>query len=415
MKLFAKYSRIYLIATILVLIFAGLSYYFIIRYVLIMQLDNTLKVEEAEILDYAKTKGKLPEPANYKDQVIHYSVSEKLPKRRFKSFNRFDESEKEMESYRMLTFPLTVQGKNYIVTVTKSQAEKEDLLFLIVIISASVVILLLLMQFLANRFLLRKIWQPFYDILNSIKHFNVASRHSIPIHQSGIDEFNNLDKAVKQMTDKIMQDYDTLKNFADNASHEMQTPLAIINSKLDLLIQDPNLGEKQILQLQAMYDAVGRLSKLNQSLLLLTKIENDQFLHSEPVSMNNLLDKKLLQLEELIEAGKLKMKVEKENVDVEMNNYLADILLNNLLINSIRHNVENGHIDIKLNFESLVVSNTGKDGALDEKVIFDRFRKNGYSDGTGLGLAIVKQICDKMDFDISYHYLNNYHSFTVRF
>ena len=415
MKLFAKYSRIYLIATILVLIFAGLSYYFIIRYVLIRQLDNTLKVEEAEILDYAKTKGKLPEPANYKDQVIHYSVSEKLPKRRFKSFNRFDESEKEMESYRMLTFPLTVQGKNYIVTVTKSQAEKEDLLFLIVIISASVVILLLLMQFLANRFLLRKIWQPFYDILNSIKHFNVASRHSIPIHQSGIDEFNNLDKAVKQMTDKIMQDYDTLKNFADNASHEMQTPLAIINSKLDLLIQDPNLGEKQILQLQAMYDAVGRLSKLNQSLLLLTKIENDQFLHSEPVSMNNLLDKKLLQLEELIEAGKLKMKVEKENVDVEMNNYLADILLNNLLINSIRHNVENGHIDIKLNFESLVVSNTGKDGALDEKVIFDRFRKNGYSDGTGLGLAIVKQICDKLDFDISYHYLNNYHSFTVRF
>ena len=271
------------------------------------------------------------------------------------------------------------------------------------------------MQFLANRFLLRKIWQPFYDILNSIKHFNVASRHSIPIHQSGIDEFNNLDKAVKQMTDKIMQDYDTLKNFADNASHEMQTPLAIINSKLDLLIQDPNLGEKQILQLQAMYDAVGRLSKLNQSLLLLTKIENDQFLHSEPVSMNNLLDKKLLQLEELIEAGKLNMKVEKENVDVEMNNYLADILLNNLLINSIRHNVENGHIDIKLNFESLVVSNTGKDGALDEKVIFDRFRKNGYSDGTGLGLAIVKQICDKLDFDISYHYLNNYHSFTVRF
>ena len=415
MKLFTKYSRVNLVATIMVLVAGSICYYFIVRYTLLRQLDNTLKVEEAEIIDFVKNKGQLPEPTNYKDQLIRFKSTEFPVRRRFRSISLYDQAEKEKDLYRTLIFPISVQGQNYEVSVSKSQAEKEDLLVLIVIITIGVVILLLLLQFLANRFLLRKIWHPFYGTLGSLWEFNLTKKQPVPYHPSDIDEFNELDNAVHQMTDKIFQDYETLKNFADNASHEMQTPLAIINSKLDLLIQDQNLEEKHVKQLQAMYDAVGRLSKLNQSLLLLTKIENNQFIHIERIGLSELVDEKLIQLEELVEARKLKLAFDKHDTVVQMNSYLADILLNNLLINAIRYNVEKGSIRISLTANQIKVVNTGTPLAFQPDTIFDRFKKGNYSDGTGLGLAIVKQICDKYNFGLSYHFEEPLHIFTVRF
>jgi signal transduction histidine kinase len=215
------------------------------------------------------------------------------------------------------------------------------------------------------------------------------------------------------MTGKIIRDYETLKNFADNASHEMQTPLAVINSKLDLLIQEPNLDNKQVTQLQAMYDAVARLTKLNQSLLLLAKIENNQFTQAETVKLDVLIKEKLLQLEDLINAKHLRMHTDLEPVQAKLNDYLADILLNNLLSNAIRHNTDNGRIDIRLRSRELMISNTGSFLTFPAAGIFDRFTKGAYSEGTGLGLAIVKQICDRYNFKIAYSSRNETHSFSI--
>jgi len=416
MKLFAKYSRVNIIASILALLLGSIAYYVIIRYVLIHQLDDALKIEEAEILSFVKTRDKLPEPANYRDQQISYTPATVPVKRHFLNSEWYSKRHHEDRPYRQLLFSVTAGGQIYTVSVAQSEVETEDLLELIMLITAGMILLLLGTLFLANRLLLRRIWQPFYNTLDAIRDFNLSSRAHLPaISGSNIDEFRNLDAAVEQMTSKILKDYEMLRSFADNASHEMQTPLAIINSKLDLMIQDQALAEKHLRQLQAMYDAVGRLSKLNQSLLLLTKIENNQFPQTERIDLVPLIEKKLLQFDDLIRTKGLNVHTEPEPVSLCMNGYLADILLNNLLSNAIRHNQEGGSLSIRLQPDSLLIGNTGPALSFDPATIFDRFTKGQHSDGTGLGLAIVKQICDNQEFPLSYSYKDNNHFILIRF
>src|SRR5882724_6106502 len=285
MKLFARYSRVNILASIVAFLLGGICYYFIIHYVLIRQLDDTLKIEEAEILNFTGTRDRLPEPANYRDQQISFIPSEEPVRRKFTDIQQIDPGDKERKTFRQLLFPVAAGGQIYTVSVSKSEEETEDLLGWILLITLGVILFLLGILFLAGRLLLRRLWQPFYNTLEAIRQFNLSSRKPLPPNNSRIEEFINLDAAVGQMTGKILKDYEMLKNFADNASHEMQTPLAIINSKLDLMIQDPDLDQKHHRPIQAMYDAIGRLRQLNQSLLLLTKIENNQFVHTEQVDL----------------------------------------------------------------------------------------------------------------------------------
>jgi signal transduction histidine kinase len=418
MKLFTKYSRVNSVASILTLLLGSIGYYFIIRSVLIHQLDDTLKIEEAEILDFVHTRDKLPEPANYRDQQIRFTPSPTPVPRKF--IHSTWEAPNELrhphrEPVRQLVFSVTAEGRNYNVSVGKSEEETEDLLQWIMVITAGLILLLLGILFLANRLLLRRIWLPFYSTLEAIRQFNLSSRKPLPVSNTGVDEFIELDRAAQQMTGKILKDYEMLKNFAGDASHEMQTPLAIINAKLDLIIQDPGLEEKHLRQLQAMYDAVGRLSKLNQSLLLLTRIENNQFTHTEPVEMLPLIEEKLLLFEDQIRARGLAMVTELDRLSVPMNSYLADILLNNLLLNAIRHNQDGGSIHVGLREQALRISNTGPGLQLEPATLFDRFTKGPQSRGTGLGLAIVRQICDNYGFSSSYSYNDNRHTILIYF
>jgi signal transduction histidine kinase len=310
---------------------------------------------------------------------------------------------------------VNLDGKIFIATVSKSQEGVDDLIWLIVLITGAVLVLLFLVLFMVNRFLLRKLWEPFYNTLGLIKQFNLSSQRIITGLDTDIDEFRELGIAVKEMTGKVLQDYDSLKNFADNASHEMQTPLAIINSRLDLMIQDQRLDEKQMKQLQGIYDATGRLTKLNQSLLLLTKIENNQFAEARPIQLDVLIREKLFQLDELVTARHLQLNIDGRPASVLMNDYLADILINNLLSNAIRHNLENGRIDISIYPGILTISNTSDPLGFDPSGIFDRFQKSAHSQGIGLGLAIVKQICDNYHLTIDYRYFDDMHTFTIRF
>ena len=415
MKLITKYNRVNVIATIAVLLAASVCYYFIVRYVLIRQLDNTLKVEEAEILNYIKQNSRLPEPTDYRDQHTSFEIAGDSVTRKFSNIRLHEHRNRGSDAYRELDFPVRVNGKAYKASVTKSEEEMEDLIILIVLITIGIIIFLLFILFITNRVLLRKIWKPFYDTLHSIHAFNLSNKKYEVRIATNVDEFRDLDTAVSKMTSQIIKDYNMLKNFADNASHEMQTPLAILNSKLDLLIQEPGLRETHTRQLQSMYDAITRLTKLNQALLLLTKIENNQFNRAEELSLDILLKEKLLQFEDLITTRHMKLNFITVPVSVKINDYLADILLNNLISNAIRHNKENGEINIAMHEQKLFVSNTGTSLNFDPVQLFDRFKKGGHSEGLGLGLAIVKQICDNYQFGISYSFKNELHSFEIRF
>ena len=226
-----------------------------------------------------------------------------------------------------------------------------------------------------------------------------------------ITEFEELNRSVTQMTDKVSSEYQTLKTFTDNASHEIQTPLAIIRSKLDLLIQSSH--EDQVDQLQAIYDATGRITKLNQTLLLLAKIDNDQYKKPEVVNLKILLEKKFQQFEELIKGKNIKLIYNLDDINININRELAELLFNNLLSNAIQHNYTAGTIDCRLETDIFSIANTGPALTFESAAIFDRFQKGNHSDGSGLGLAVAKQICDASNLTIYHTYTNNTHKLVL--
>ncbi len=414
MKLQAQYNRITIISTLFILLIAAIGYYFLLRYVLTNQLDEALKVEEVEIYDYIKKHDTLPAPTVYKDQRTNFEPATKKIERVFKRLEISDDGSNETESSRQLLFPVELHGKFYAASVTISEEETQDLVWIILFSTIALIVLLTAILFFTNRFLLKKLWQPFRHTLSSIKEFNLSAPVEISIQPTKITEFRELNESIRMMAQKVMKDYQSLKNFTDHASHEMQTPLAIIHSKLDVLIQEPELSGKSMQQVQSIYTAVEKLSRLCQSLLLLARIENNQYKAKQKVSLDGIIEEKRTELQEWINGIHVDVKINLKPLTVTMNKELAEILISNLFWNAIRHNETGGSILIETVGDKLVVYNAGKT-ALDKNLIFTRFYKSDHSEGSGLGLAIVQQICTLYQFDLQYHYKEGQHCFIIFF
>ena len=414
MKLLSKYSRVHIITACTILLISSFAYYFIIRTILLKQIDKDLKVEEQEILDYVASNHKLPYASDYKHQQIRFrKIKNYGAFRKTVNTMEYDAKSNEDEPYRRLSFPVKINDETFEASVYKSQVETEDLLQLIMIITAVLFVVLLSLIFLINRFVLGKVWQPFFNTLSELKNFDLHSKQLLILPKSSIEEFEELNRSVTQMTENVSMEYEILKTFTDNASHEMQTPLAIITSKLDLLIQTSY--ETQVEQLQAIYDATGRLAKLNQTLLLLAKIDNNQYHKPEVLSLKPLIENKFQQFEELIKGKALTLKYNLQDVSISINKDLVEILSNNLLSNAIKHNYEGGLVECILTTDNFIIINSGPALTFDSANIFDRFKKGSHSDGTGLGLAVVKQICDASNLKISYNFIANEHTFRIGF
>ena len=414
MNLQAQYNRISVVSTMIVLLIAAIGYYFLLHYVLTEQLDETLRVEQVEIEDYIRGNHLLPPATTYQDQKIEFKKTGKNFTQRFRSLTLYDTADKEDELSRQLIFPVQVNGQYYAALVTKSQEATEEMIGLILLITLGLIILLSVLLFFANRFLVKRLWKPFRTTLTSIKNFNLDAPSAIKIEKTSIAEFNELNESIHMMTEKAVKDYLSLKDFTDHASHEMQTPLAVVNSKLDILIQDPGLTEKNLRHLQSIYNAVDKMSKLNQSLLLLTKIDNKQFFESGEVDIRSTVKNKLLELDEWILEKSLMINNRINDLHTTMNPQLADTLISNLVINAIRHSEPHGQILLQSEKNIFTISNPGR-SALDKLRIFDRFWKSEHSSGTGLGLAIVKRICDQYGFSLHYEFKDANHFFTIAF
>lgn len=417
MRLLSKYNQANVLATIVVLILSAVIYYFFIDAALIHQLDKSLKVEEKEINDFIKENNQLPEPTVNKDEQELYFLTEIPVKRSFRSVELPNKKLGDYKLYRQLEFPVTINGKWYKADVRKSQEETEDLVQLILLITLVVVLILLIVLFIINRYVLNNLWKPFQTTLEQIKQFNLSGKEEVHLENTRINEFAELNEAVSIMTKRVSKDYNEIKSFTENASHEIQTPLAIIISRLELLSQSENLKEEQMNIIQSISATTNRLSKLNQSLILLSKIENQQFRENEKINFTSIIHQHLSNYEELLQAKNIALVIQlEENVSIMMNETLAEILIINLLTNAIKHNLDNGSIIIELTHTFLKVANTGKPPATDPSVYFERFKKDSVSnDSLGLGLSIVKKICDAYSFDITYHFVNNQHQLTIHF
>jgi signal transduction histidine kinase len=414
MRIFTKYNRVNILATIIIFLLSSLAFYFAIRYILIGQVDDDLRIEQREIETYVREHNTMPESISVNDQKISYALSDQMiKKRKFSTSTSFDTTDKK-ESYRILQFGITANSKIYTVTVAKSLESTDALTTSILLIVSTTILLMLIVSFFINRILLRRLWRPFYQSLEVMKNFRIENKQSPLFSSTNIDEFVFMNDTLQKSATQAQKEYSLLREFTENASHEMQTPLAIIRSKLDLLIQNENLSEEQSKPIQSAYNAIEKLSKLNQSLLLLAKIENNQFGEMAAINMKQRVEEKLEAFSELWQNQQISITTTLNDVTVTLNNELCDILLNNLLSNATRHNYSNGFIKIILNEKHLEISNSSAGKSLQSEQMFSRFssaRNENHS--SGLGLSIIKQICDVSGFRIQYLFTDDQHRFVV--
>lgn len=277
----------------------------------------------------------------------------------------------------------------------------------------AIIALLLAAVFIVMRYVPQRLWRPFHETMRRIETFRIEKGLVPELPHTDVSEFDELNSILTELMTKSAKSYRLQKEFTENASHELQTPLAIAQMKIDALQQDPNLTDRQAEGLQEVYIQLRRMSRLSRSLLLLSKIDNSQFRKDDRVDVNTLIERLLPQWRTV--GGDHAVVFEAHaHVVVACNEVLIESLLTNLVVNAIRHNGAESRVEVELWPGRLEVSNAASGGPLDKDHIFNRFFHSADSHkGYGLGLAIVKSICDFHHWRISYSYEQGRHVFTV--
>lgn len=292
---------------------------------------------------------------------------------------------------------------------------EEDIMHGIMIQFGVITLVLAIALILTMRFISHRLWHPFDETLRQIEGFHLEDGALPVLPESSVKEFARLNHTLTALMRNSLASYRTQKEFTENASHELQTPLAVFQSKLDLLLQQPNLSERQAEIIQGLYENVTRLTRLNRNLLLLAKIDNRQYEQMETINLDDFLNGQLSSLESL--TGNITLyKDFQTTLTIRANRTLLESLVNNLVVNAVRHNHPQGEIGLTLTNSQLIVANTSDEPPLDEKLVFNRFyRTSEKTAGNGLGLAIVKAVCEYHGWKVNYLYSKGKHCFVINF
>jgi len=318
--------------------------------------------------------------------------------------------------YLVLESPVIIEGHPYTYFSKVSLMESEGLIRNIVLLFVILVCLLLTGFYLLTRRLSRKLWGPFYETLDKIELFELDKTNPPVLSENDTAEFSRLNNSINKLIQKNIIIFQSQKEFIENAAHELQTPLAIFQSKFDTLIQRADLTEGQAGLLEKLNDGVARLNRVNKNLLLLSKIDNSEYVLGN-LSLKDILTKQLEFFSEQAKEKNIQISFQaQEDAIVTANEALTEILVSNLILNAVRYNIPGGSISISLNKTCLFVSNTSEHPALSHTMLYKRFAKsNPSTKGSGLGLSIVKRIADLYKWKLAYTYDSNFHNFTVNF
>ena len=324
--------------------------------------------------------------------------------------------EQDLEPVRLLTTAFERSGRFYELKVISSMVEEDDLIATLFWSLIWLYLILLLTTILINNVLLRKIWRPFYQILHQLKTYRLGTGQVLPEVETNVTEFKELKATVDALLQHTLETFNNQKQFTENAAHELQTPLAIGINKLELLAEKNDLNEGHTETIGQVIQILERLTRLNKSLLLLSKIENKQFFDNEEVSMNQISKQLIEDFQDFADFKEIEITfTENASLSYEMNPDLANILISNLIKNAVVHNIPKGRIRIHITSTTFTICNTGKTEALDPTRIFSRFhREITERSNTGLGLPIAKAIADLYGFTIAYSYTDE-HCMEIRF
>ncbi len=410
MKFVTLVNRNYVIASAIIFVIASGAAFYILQILLIERVkEEILDYEQMVIyeLESGSTMNTLYPIIELNIVDESYSVENSFTKVFIE--DKYDDGE--AEPFMEFVDVVDICGLNYKLTIRRSLVEYDELLLSISILLISVLSLVTLLAVWINFRLNASVWMQFTQNLDIIRRFSFRDSKGIELKKTSIHEFNDLNNAVVELTNKLLVDYEAIKKFTENASHEFQTPIAVILINLDEMLQEkisPGMAELIV----STQQSVKRLSDLNRNLLLLTQIENQQFGSIESIHMNDLTERKVKELEALTKSRNIQFVIEHSgHFYINISSVLADILINNLLSNAVMHNYPGGEVRIEFYEGILKISNTGEDNQLTNATIFNRFTKSN-SQSYGLGLAIVKQICDTHGIEISY-VKNNLHTFIL--
>lgn len=297
----------------------------------------------------------------------------------------------------------------YTPTIDKLDLQRSILGWIVALYAGILLILLLL-----NVWIFRRNMKPLYVLLSWFNNYKIGSGYKPLSNKTKITEFKELYHAVTMSAQRNEKLYEQQKMFIGNASHEMQTPLAICLNRLEMLMEDENLTEKQMEEIAKTHQTLENITRMNKSLLLLCKIENGQYTDVKEVSVNSLVSQYVDTFNDVYSYKNITVKVtEMSSLSMQINESLAIILVSNLLKNAYLHNCENGKIDVVISEKDFTVSNTGE-SALDSSKIFTRFYQGSKKEGsTGLGLALIHTICRANNISISYEFRDKMHVFKV--
>ncbi|MDX8340768.1 HAMP domain-containing sensor histidine kinase [Draconibacterium sp. IB214405] len=418
MKLLTKISLNFLSISLFIFLSGLIVFYFVLRQQVNQNINVELQKRQTSIQNELKSAhSTTTAPTDFEKKVEITPLSPNLnPVEGYSDTLILDKTTGAYTAYRQLQFVSEVNGQKFLVKIFKSHAETDNLMVRIILSMTLLVVALIIGLLVLNRHISQKTLKSFYDTINKIKKYDLNTHEDFQLKETDVKEFNDLNKVLISMTERIKNDYYNLKEYTENASHELQTPIAVIISKMELLLQSDCMQEKELKTISDAYEASTRLSRLTNTLLLLSKIGNRQFPEVAKIDLTAIINTQLSFLEDVIDSKNITIESPDKSNFVEMNPYLADILIANLLKNAIRHNNKSGFISITTSEKQITIANSGEKIQGSANDIFKRFYKSSSSDSSvGLGLAIVQKICEVSGFKALYSYEKNLHNFSIIF
>jgi signal transduction histidine kinase len=420
LKLLTKSTYYFLLFSSLAMIAGAVLLYFTIRRIVYKQIDNSLITEMEIIQDQIEQTDTIPDFAVSFGHQIEVRLLDN-PLHKFQVINDTivsDTISSDNLPFRCLYYAgKTNRNKGYTIRILQTLSEKKELLEDISLYLFFLFLSLFLISILLNYLISIKLWNPFYVVVDKAEKFDIQSDKPIELPETSIKEFRQLNTVFNKMTRKMRNDYLSLKEYNENAAHEIQTPLAIIRSKLEILMQRKELKKESINLIESINEATTRLFKLNQGLLLISKIDNFYFQEGKEISLKQIIGNSIIHYKEIMQLKKITVEMEANDpAIVKMNEILAEVLISNLISNAVRYNIDRGYIKCLINNRYLTISNSGVPLKTDPELLFRRFHKTSENpQSVGLGLSIVKKIADTYKMKITYTCTGNIHELRLEY
>lgn len=412
--------RLCLIATIILAFWSVFFYYAIINEVN-DEVDDSLEDYAEMIMIRFVRNEELPTTSNGSNNQFYIKevtpqYAAQTPHVKYEERDVFIAQIDECEPARVLTYIFrNDEGKYFELEVSTPHIDKKDLRDAILNLILFLFVSLLLSILLLNLWTIRRSMRPLKRILKWLDKYRIGEDNKKLVNPTKIYEFKKLNEVISESINRTEEAYAQQKIFVANASHEMQTPLAICSNRLEMLLEDDSLSETQMSEIIKTKHTLEQLSRLDRSLLLLTKLENGQFVDVVKVNFTQIINNLLPDYEMVFKSKAIKVTLDiQHDFIADMDESIAQILVSNIIKNAFVHNIEGGEIDIIVTTQTISFKNTGVDHALNKQLIFERFyHSSGNHQSTGLGLPVVKAICKRNNLKIDYSFQENKHVFTI--